>query len=518
MFALLAAPAFADVVSPAPDAVAVTVYRDRPRTAEQLRGEDDDDTSGLAMITETRTVELPAGRSRIRFEGVDDAIIPASAAVEGLPSRPAERDFDYDLLTPGALIEKSVGAEVTVRRVDRKSGKVTEEPAVLRSGPDGVTVRTSHGVEALGCGDGPSALVFDHLPAGLADKPTLSVLADAPKAGRYTLRVSYLAVQVDWSADYVARIDPDGRTLDLTGWLTLSNRSGASFVAAPTAVVAGHLARVDPDLPDVEPTQRTQKCWPMGRTSDWTRLRDSGIREQSLQSVPIAITAFTGAQTNVSELVVTAEKRRVETMNLGDYKLYALAEPTTLAARQTKQIRFLHQPRVKFDKLYVYKAEDLDPDDDASPNPTSVVLSLENKAANGLGAPVPAGMVSVRQTQGGDEYFLGEHGVRDVPIGEPFELELGQTSQVTVSGKVVSDTRYGSGDHKRERAAVEFTIANAEPSPVTFELRQSPEQEGFKIVAESARHTLKNGADVWRLALPANASVKLSYTAEAAAE
>ena len=59
------------------------------------------------MISETREVDLPAGRTRIRFEGVADAIIPASAAVEGLPGAVIERNFDYDLLDPGSLIEKS---------------------------------------------------------------------------------------------------------------------------------------------------------------------------------------------------------------------------------------------------------------------------------------------------------------------------------------------------------------------------------------------------------------------------
>jgi hypothetical protein len=238
-----AAPAVADVVSPAPEAVTVTVYRDRPMSAEQLRSEDDDDTSGLAMITETRTVDLPAGRTRVSFEGVADEIIPASAKLEGLPGRLIEHDFDYDLLSPGALIERSLGQGVTLRRTNPKTGKVTEEAATLRSGPDGVVVVTAAGgVEALGCGAGPQALVFDHLPPGLADKPTLSVVADTPAAGRYQLKLSYLTVRMSWSADYVARLAPDERSLDLTGWLTLSNRTGDSFAGAPTSVVAGALS------------------------------------------------------------------------------------------------------------------------------------------------------------------------------------------------------------------------------------------------------------------------------------
>jgi hypothetical protein len=508
--AFVATPAFADVVSPAADAVGVTVYRDRPATAQSLR-EQSDDTAGLAMIAETRTVDLPAGRTRLEFQGVADAIIPASAAVTGLPGRLVERNFDYDLLDPGSLIERSVGQGVRIRRTNPKTGQVTEEAATLQSGPDGVTVTTSRGVEALGCGAGPQALVFDHLPAGLSAKPTLSVVADAPRAGRYKLTLSYLTVQIDWSADYVARLSADGTTLDLTGWLTLSNRSGMSFAGAPTAVVAGKLARVAPDLPDIAPRTVERECWPMGTTSDFARppppppAPPAGLAANLDAAAPME-----KAATSVSEMVVAAT-RRVDATTLGDYKLYSLVEPTTLAARQTKQIRFLHQTGVKFEKLYVFRAGDWDsPDADASA-PAEVILRFHNRTAEGLGVPLPAGNVSMRQPQalgGGRELFLGEHGVRDVPVNEEFELPAGSASDVQVQGRHVSSTSHGD----IERDALAYTLANARPEAVAFELRLRPEGEDFRIVAESSGHILKNGDDVWRLTIPSNGSANLSFT------
>ena len=512
--AAAASPAAADVVSTAPDAVAVVVYRDRPESAATLR-RGGDQSAGLAMIAETRTVDLPAGRTRIEFQGVADSIIPASAKLEGLPGRQVERDFDYDLLDPGSLIQKSVGQSVTIRRTDPKTGKVTEDIGTLRSGPDGVVVQTSTGVEALGCGAGPQALVFDHLPPGLADRPTLSVIADAPAAGRYKLTLSYLTVRIDWSADYVARLSADGSTLDLTGWLTLFNRSGASFADAPTSVVAGALARVPADLPDIAPKEVETECWPMGTTSDIDR-----APEMPPAAPPPAAFA------SVDEVVVTAQRRtqsiqkvpvRTVQTNLGDYKLYSLVEPTTVAARQTKQIRFLHLSGVKFEKLYVANVG-AGETPDGTPQAASAVLSFENKAANGLGQPLPAGMVSIRQPQalaGGHEVFVGEHGIRDVPTGEPFELKTGTASDVQFQGRVVSDEAFGKGARRRERTALEYTITNAKPVAVTFEVRQSPDREGFHVVAESSAHALKNGDDVWRVSVPANASAVVGYTYEA---
>jgi hypothetical protein len=499
MLALLATPALADVASKAPDSVAVTVYRDRPESAAQLR--DDDDTRGLAMIAETRT--------RISFAGVADTIIPASATLAGLPGGQVERNFDYDLLDPGSLIEKSLGQTVILRRTNPKTGKVEEEPATLRSGPDGVVVETSHGVEALGCGAGPQALVFDHLPPGLADHPTLSVIADVPAAGRYRLTLSYLAVRIDWTADYVARIAPDGKTLDLTGWLTLANRSSVSFSDAPTAVVAGRLARVAPDLPDISPKTVELACWPSGTTT--TIVRDSANAAIPPPPPPPPVPV---AQMRMSELVVTAQKRAEQT-NLGDYKLYTLAEPTTVAARQIKQIRFLHQFRVSFEKVYVFDAGEYAPES-GPPTPADVILRLQNKAGDGLGLPIPAGMVSLRQARGDEEYFIGEAGVRDVPSGEEFELAAGQAADLLIRSNVVSDVTLGSGASKRERRTLEFTVTNAGARDAPFELRQPTGEEGFRIAAESKPHGLKSGRDVWRITIPAHAAVTLRYTIEAA--
>ena len=55
------------VSSPAPDRVAVTVYRNVDRGLEpmSLRW-----LGGYALVSETRRVRVPAGESELRFEGV----------------------------------------------------------------------------------------------------------------------------------------------------------------------------------------------------------------------------------------------------------------------------------------------------------------------------------------------------------------------------------------------------------------------------------------------------------------
>jgi hypothetical protein len=99
-------------------------------------------------------------------------------------------------------------------------------------------------------------------------------------------------------------------------------------------------------------------------------------------------------------------------------------------------------------------------------------------------------------------------------VGEEFELDTGAAPDVQVQSTVTADVTVGSGDHRRERTSLAYTITNAEARPVQFELQRWPIQPGFHVTAESRSHGLKNGKDVWRLTLPANGSAMLNYTYE----
>ncbi len=488
---LAATPALADtVVSAKPEAVAVVIYRD----GQSARG--------LALIIEARTVDLPAGRSRIRFEDVGDGIIPQSAAVEGLPGRIAERNFDYDLLSPGSLLGHSIGQTVRLVRTDIRTGREHQEPATLVSGPDGVALNVGGRIEALHCGGETERLVFDHAPAGLSDKPTLSVLADAPRAGRFTLRVSYLTERLNWAADYVARINPDGRTLALTGWITLANRGATGFADAPTEVVAGNLARQSVNPPDIETSPVETECWPTETThGGWPKL-------QLGRDVELLVTGSRIPQpmlANVSPMMAGALQKRAVQSDLGDYKLYTLAEPTTVAAHQTKQVMFLSQPAARFETVYTHTVNEYEAAS-GPPEPAGVMMRLENNTGHGLGQPLPAGNISLRLRYGGRELFAGEHPLtRDVPVNEPFEIDGGAASDVSITQRMTSDTGRGK--------AFELTATNAKSTAVTVEIRhQRGYRAGFKVAAESKAHSLKAGDPVWRLAIPAGESRMLNYT------
>ncbi len=90
------APAPAEVAANAPSSLSVTVYRAPARESGSF---DLDDLGGFALVSETRMVHLPAGASRLRFEGVADGIEPVSAIVTGLDGI-AEKNREGQLLSP----------------------------------------------------------------------------------------------------------------------------------------------------------------------------------------------------------------------------------------------------------------------------------------------------------------------------------------------------------------------------------------------------------------------------------
>jgi hypothetical protein len=509
---VVASPALADTIaSPKPDKVAVTLYRggDGPFQTLDTWQREEAMAKGLIQVTETRTVFLPAGRHTLRFDGVADALIPQSATVEGLPGTLVERNYDYALLSPGTLVERSLGQTVRIVRTNRRTGRRTEEAATLRQGPEGVVLQTAGGVEALGCSGGAEALVFDTVPAGLSDKPTLSTVVDVAAPIQATLTLSYLAIGVNWQADYVARIHPDGMTLDLTGWLTLVNASGTSFADAPTQAVAGRLSRVEVDVKRGEARPIARDCWPMDTTH---RGRSPPPPAVAAPSPPMMAAPVGMFDAGLEEVVVTGKRKLAEQSDLGDYKLYTLPEPVTVAARQTKQVAFLDQKDVAFQRLYVVQLDpwsDYDQADD--PPAATVVLRLDNKPADGLGKPLPSGALAVFETAGGRPAFAGEQAMRDVPVGQPFDLAIGEAMDVRVRPRLVAEQ---DRRQDRVRRAFEVDIANAKTVPIVAEVRMATNRQGFKVVAEPMAHDMRDGAAAWRVTLPANGRKTLRLVVE----
>lgn len=502
---LISSAAHADIVSEAPDAVSVTIYHTGKVDTSELM-QNGHYGGSIAFIAETRTIELPAGPSIIRFRGVASTMVPQSADVKGLPQGVQSQDYDYDLLSPGSLLAKSIGKHVHLIRSDPKTGRESDHDVIVRAASGGAVLESGKGFEALHCGGPAERLVFDAIPDGLTDKPTLSVRTAVPAAGRYKITLDYLATGMNWSADYVARLNPDGETLDLTGWITLANFSDTSFADAPTHVVAGDVGTGMDDEPVyVEPQVVPSGCWPL--SVDWTTRPPAPIEQQEL----VTVTASRLAQIGVySSSPVTAVSQMEE---LGDYKLYTLPQPTTVAARQTKQVLFLDRHGVKYSQ--VYRATIMIAPDDAGSHPATIRYRLQNSEDSGLGQPLPAGTMAVMaQGAAGLALFVARKEIEDTPEGLPVAIDTGVASAVRVTKHLVASEIVGRGNSRHERHRLEIEIANGKPIPIRFELSQYMQIRGTRISAEDRPHEMDGGDAMWRLALGAGEHMVVRYTVD----
>ena len=195
--------------------------------------------NGQSLIQDQRQLRLPAGRSRQEFPDVSAQIRPETVVLSGPGIGIVEQNFDYDLLTPGALMQKAVGETVTLLRTNPATGAQTRERAKVLAANGGVVIEVDGHIEVLRDDGLPVRVIFDQVPPGLRARPTLSVTLESASGGMVPTNLSYLTPGIGWSADYVALFDQAAGTIDVEGWVTLTNNSGTSYRNAELLLVAG---------------------------------------------------------------------------------------------------------------------------------------------------------------------------------------------------------------------------------------------------------------------------------------
>jgi hypothetical protein len=509
------------VVSPEPETVSLTIYRDPYRDDAPI---DADWPGGYALITETRTVSIPAGESLVRFEGVSEGMFPESAIVTGLPTGVREKNRDARLLSPSGLVDSYLKRAVTLTRTDQATGKSREQQAMITAGPDGgVILQTAEGFEALRCTGLPERMAYGGVPAGLSAKPTLSVMTNSDRAITATLTLTYMAAGFDWQANYVTQLSDDesappnsvGKTkVQMFAWMTLANGGNQSFLNANTMAIAGKPNRED-DVEPVRPTgeELTIRCWPQQRTHEVPfrgqpqfynargyRLDDNALGYENSEAIVVTATKRRESMQDVAMAVsgITAVSI-AELEDLGDLKLYRIPERVTVNAKGRKQVAMIVKPDAKFDRLYRVTLDDPTYLQLGVSTPLSVILKTENKTENGLGLPLPSGQAMIFEGSNFGPLLAGEATLRDRAIGEKVELEVGTASDVRMVVTQMSESKKQKG--------YKVTITNARSEPVNaeikipFDLRSKP--KGLDEIDD---------LPTWKSKVPANGEVSFEFT------
>jgi len=513
LFAALPAAA-RDVAASDPVDVSVTIYRAPWRNGGSIQL---NNLGGFAVISETRRVTIPAGKHRLRFVGVVDGIIPASAIIDGLPGGVIEKNQDSALLSPSALMRAARGREVIFKRTDPVTGKaVLVSGEIVSASDQGVLFKTAAGTEALRCSGLPETFRYGLDAEGLSAKPTLSVLTRSAKAITATVTLTYIAEGFDWSANYTAQINPDGKTLDLGGWITLANGNSVSLSNARTQIVAGGLNRAYVAKFMGKEPLALARCWPQQRThevpqkpdrayqlvqpylgEDYDRFEEAedGMLMRKSYAVPPPPAPIMMAAPPPPPPPPPPEQ-------LGDLKLYRVPQRTTVAAMGMKQTRLIEQHGVPFERIYTARI-------DAYPwvrddtRKAVALLRTANTKANQLGLPLPSGSFLVQQDQFGRAMVVGQPDLKDTAQDEKVELRLGEAPDVTINRKVMLR------DRKIERHAVE--VANAGPAAITVEVELNY-LGSWKIASSSAALNRDGAYPKFVLTVPANDSVTVDFT------
>ncbi len=428
----------------------------------------------LALVKDQRKIAPGSGQRALAFRDVSARIRPETALLRSLTSpgklAVVEQNFDFDLLTPQKLLEKYVGRNVTVIRTNPATGTESSEQAQVLAANGGVVMKIGDRIET----GIPGRIVYPDVPVNLRDRPTLVMSLDNSGAAQQEVELSYLTGGLAWKADYVAELNAADDRLDLSGWVTLTNTSGATYHNAKLQLVAGDVNRVQEEV---------RLARPMAKM----------------------------------EMVADAAPRMAEE-SLLEYHLYTLDRPTTIAENQTKQVALLSAAGVPARKELLLRGADYyyqsSHGDLGQKMKVGVFVEFDNKEASRLGLPLPKGVIRVYKKDGaGNAQFVGEDNIDHTPRNETVRLKLGEAFDVTADKKQTDFKKLpnpAKGSALFE-SAYEIMLKNAKKEAVTVTL-QEPIPADWKMVKENHPHTkAASNTAVWKITIPAEGKTTLNY-------
>jgi hypothetical protein len=424
----------------------------------------------LAVVRETRSVDLETGESTLRFEDVAATLDPRSVVLRAVDDPGTlsvlEQSYLFDLASPQALVERWVGRGVELVDTDQRlRTRITQ--ATLLSTEGGNVYRIGDRI-AVGH---PGWLFLPPSGEEIFTRPTLRWQVANSGAGRRTLEASYAVTGLSWSADYAIVLATDETHADVSALAGVTNDSGTRYDDAAIVLVAGEVHRAArPPTPVVAAKGRAASTAP------------------EAEPAPDAF----------------AESYR-----------YALERKTTLGEKETKQLPLLSVRGVTVGKRYEVTGDQSWYAQQARNHdrrvPVAVVLTMADTEANHLGRDLPAGTVRVyRVDAAGAWQLVGEDRLRQTARDETADIALGQTSDI-VATRTQTDWRKLDVEPYQSESAYEVKLRNAKQAAVTVVVRQHI--DGDWKVLESSQPSRKVDARTFAfdVPVPAGAEAELSY-------
>jgi hypothetical protein len=399
----------------------------------------------LGLVKDQREIKLKGGTGELRFMDVASHIIPTSVHIKSLidpdSMQVLEQNYEYDLLNPQKLLDKYVGKDVKLYYKNPYSEREEIVTATLLSNNGGPIFRIG---DEITFGH-PGRIIFPEVPENLISKPTLVWLIENNLSSVQKVEASYLTNGINWRSDYVVTLNDKDDMADLSGWVTIDNRSGATYKDAKLKLVA----------------------WDVNRVKDEHEYKDKMLRAAEAGAKP-------AAQFKEEEFF--------------EYHIYTLERPSTIKENQTKQISLVRAGNIPVKKELLYYGARYyyynHYGDTITNQKVGVFVEIENKKEHNLGIPLPKGTIRVyKHDKEQSLQFVGEDSIDHTPKDEKFRIKLGDAFDVVGSRKqtdwkkIASDT-YEAGfeislrNHKKEDVMVKVV----EPIPGDWTMLSSSQK------------------------------------------
>lgn len=423
---------------------------------------------GMALIRDVRKLTLPEGELDLTFGDVAQSI---QAETVSLRSRKApksiaiyEQNYEYDLISPQKLMDKYVGKEVRLVNLDADYG-FHEVSGTLLSNNNG-PVYEINGDIYLGH---PGEVVLPEVPDNLIARPSL-IWKLGNTVPEQEIEVSYLTGGISWKADYVLNIPRDSQTLNLAGWVTLENGSGAEYTNAQLKLVAGEVNRV---------------------VADQAKMMRSVAAMGYMEAAPAPMAAQEA---------------------FADFHLYTMPRRTTIKENQTKQLALLSGANVPYTRKYqirgdggYYRSQGYSVENQH----VATFIEFENKEEGGLGMPLPAGIMRIYQEDSsGALQFAGEDRIQHTPKDETVTLKTGEAFDVVWDRRQMTHNRVSD---RTIRSSYEVEIRNRKEEAITVEVVETIHGD-WRILKESHPHEKENAfTAVYKIDVAAGETATLTY-------
>ncbi len=408
--------------------VSVTVYND-----------------DLALIKDVRGIKLPSGSGELRFMDVASGIMPVSVHARSLNHQEdfnvLEQNYEYDLINADKLLDKYVGKKIKIMEWNKYQNRKNEVEAELLSNNGGQIYRINDEIYLGHAG----TKVIPEMPEDLIAKPTLTWLYENKIENDHTIEVSYLTNNIGWKADYVLSIDKNDELADIAGWVTIDNRSGATYRNANLKLIAGKPNRV--------------------RENRIMHKRDmDSLRMMTAESAP----QFT-------------EK------SFSEYHIYDLQRKTTIKDKQMKQISFMDAFAIPMKKELIVRNRRggyfRQHGTGVNKIPVTVYIKFENSKQSNMGMPLPAGVIRVYKSDDDSSLqFIGEDNIVHTPKDEEIRLKLGDAFDVVAEKLQTDYKKIGSALHESEW---KITIRNHKDTDISVGIEEEIYRGDWDVINNS---------------------------------